>query len=203
MTASEQADSAAARYSARAAEYFEHFGSIVATHHQDRELVQSWAAGISGTILDVGSGPGQWSHFLHQLGHTCLGVEPAQDLRNLARQHYPAVTFLDGDAAHLPVETGSIGGILAWYSLIHIEPEHLKDVFDEFSRALQPQGTLLIGMFTASRLLRFDHAVSTAWYWPAPDLKAVLSESGFAVEQQHIRKDPKTRRHAALVAVKR
>ncbi|MDT7711983.1 MAG: hypothetical protein QOG46_672 [Pseudonocardiales bacterium] len=39
---------------------------------------------------------------------------------------------------------GALGGIVAWYSIIHTPPEELPVVFAEFHRVLAPDGHLLL-----------------------------------------------------------
>ncbi|AQU65524.1 class I SAM-dependent methyltransferase [Streptomyces niveus] len=40
---------------------------------------------------------------------------------------------------------GELGGIVAWYSIIHTPPEVLPAVFEEFHRVLSPGRHLLLG----------------------------------------------------------
>ncbi|MFD4664838.1 MULTISPECIES: class I SAM-dependent methyltransferase [Streptomyces] len=43
----------------------------------------------------------------------------------------------------LDLADGSLGGIIAWYSIVHTPPELLPVVFAEFHRVLAPGGHLL------------------------------------------------------------
>ncbi|MCY4670703.1 MAG: SAM-dependent methyltransferase, partial [Rhodococcus sp.] len=51
-------------YSARSQEYTDLFGSMDSTHVSDRALVTSWAATLTGPVLDAGGGPGEGADFL-------------------------------------------------------------------------------------------------------------------------------------------
>jgi hypothetical protein len=53
--------------------------------------------------------------------------------------------------------------------------------------ALRPRGTLLLGFFTGERIAPFDHAVTTAWTWPMPEVRRMLFEEGFTVVDSQAR----------------
>ena len=58
----------------------------------------------------------------------------------------------------------------------------------EFARALRPGGTLLLGYFdSADAVEPFDHAVVTAYRWPAASLHEALEDAGFAIVETHRR----------------
>ncbi|MDO4632056.1 MAG: class I SAM-dependent methyltransferase [Corynebacterium sp.] len=81
-----------------------------------------------------------------------------------AQATYPGVHYQVGSAEALGVEAETLGGILAWYSLIHIQPAQLGTVLEEFRRCLRPGGGLALGFFTGSALAPFEHAITTAYY---------------------------------------
>src|SRR5699024_11281833 len=63
------------------------------------------------------------SRVLHQMGLEVMGIDITPELVGIARREYPDVTFIEGSMDTLPVPDGALGGILAWYSLIHTPPE--------------------------------------------------------------------------------
>ena len=187
-------------YSRRAAEYTDLFGSMSAVHPSDRQLVSTWARGIEGRVIDAGCGPGQWTNLLTELGLTARGVDLVPEFVERARREYPGVPFEVGDLDNLDCETGTVGGILSWYSLIHHEPHTIRIPLMEFRRALSPRGTLLIGFFEGAVVERFDHAVTPAYRWPVGDLSEELLAVGFDVVESHVRKTTGQRPQAAIVA---
>ncbi|WP_066904536.1 class I SAM-dependent methyltransferase [Millisia brevis] len=189
-----------AAYGRRAAEYLDHFGSITATAEADRMLVGSWAAGMPGRIIDVGCGPGQWTDWLRRGGADIEGVDPTPEFVDAARRRFPGTSFRAARAEDLGVPDGGVAGILAWYSLIHVEPARIGVPLAEFARCLRPGGGLAIGFFTGTRLEAFDHAVTTAWFWPVDRLAAAVEAAGFTVTETRTRTDPGARPHAALLA---
>lgn len=189
-------------YRARAAEYAEHLGAMDAVAEPDRDLVQSWAQALTGPVLDVGCGPGHWTAHLHQHGISITGIDPTPEFIAHARAAHPGVSFRDGRAEHLDVPDGSLGGVLAWYSLIHSEPADVTAALTEFARAVRPGGGLLIGFFEGPVFEAFDHAITTAYRWPVDALSTLIQQAGFTVAETHTRTDPGVRPHGAIVATR-
>ena len=191
-----------AAYSDRAADYAEQLGSMSSVHPSDRQLITSWAAQVTGPILDAGCGPGHWTAYLTDQGHDARGVDQVPDFIDHARRTYPHGAFALGDFTRLPDDAGSIGGILAWYSLIHYEPSTVRVALEEFARVLRPDGALLLGFFIGPVVEPFDHAVVTAYRWPPEALANELRAAGFEVIETHTRtgRHPKPRPHCAILA---
>ncbi|UEA61139.1 class I SAM-dependent methyltransferase [Gordonia otitidis] len=187
-------------YSALSAEYVDAFGSIEHTHPADRSLVAAWAGGLIGTVLDAGCGPGQWSRFLARQGCDVQGVDLVPEFVDYARSTYPGLTFDVGDFSDIDVETGSLGGILAWYTTIHHEPEELPGVLAEFARVLRPGGGLLVGYFESEHVEAFEHRVTRAYRWPTDALSDLIRAAGFVIVETHSRKEFDARPHGAIVA---
>ncbi|MCA0217525.1 MAG: class I SAM-dependent methyltransferase [Propioniciclava sp.] len=189
-------------YGARAAEYAEHLGVMEAVAAPDRELVLSWAQTLTGPVLDVGCGPGHWTAYLHEHNVEIVGIDPTPEFITHARTAHPGITFRDGQAERLDAPDGSLGGVLAWYSLIHSEPAAATAALVEFARALRPGGGLLLGFFEGPVFEPFDHAITTAYRWPIGELSALLQQAGFTVTETHTRTDPGVRPHGAIVATR-
>lgn len=121
---------------------------------------------------------------------------------NHARQTYPDVSFELGSLDQLSDGDGSVGGILAWYSLIHNEPSTVPAVLEEFARVLKPDGALLLGFFIGAEVEPFDHAVVTAYRWSPDAMSHQLCTAGFEVTETHTRtgRNPKPRPHGAIIA---
>lgn len=187
-------------YADRASEYIDLLGSIDATATEDQELVSAWSQKRDGLILDVGCGPGQWTNFLHAIGAKVVGIDPVHAFVVDAQSRYPQVDYRLGQAENLDVADASVAGVLAWYSLIHTNPSDLGVVLDEFARVLRPGGSLLLGFFEGSALMPFDHAVTTAYFWPIPELTHRLDQERFTVTETQTRTDEGSRPHGAIIA---
>jgi ubiquinone/menaquinone biosynthesis C-methylase UbiE len=194
----------AAAYDARADEYVEKMGAIDQMAARDRATIAGWRDSTSGLLLDAGCGPGHWTEVLADEGRReAVGIDGSAAFLTSARRRFPAQTFLAGDLAALPLAAGSIGGVLAWYSIIHTAPSELPALLSELSRVLAPGGSLLVGFFDGPPGEPFDHAVTTAYFWSAAALTDLLRPCGLVVEPSDSRQDPGVRRrYADLLATR-
>ena len=187
-------------YTRRAEEYISLLGSVADTHELDRELISRWAKRLDGPVLDAGCGPGHWADHLRRLGHDIEGVDLTPAFVARARERFPEVPFRVASFDDLGVPDAGLGGILAWYSLIHLEPARVPSALEEFARCIRPGGSLLLGFFDGARIEAFPHKVVTAYFWPPSAMTERLEAAGFAVEAVHTRSEEGTRPHAAIVA---
>ncbi|WP_247829093.1 class I SAM-dependent methyltransferase [Arthrobacter antioxidans] len=193
-------DAVSEAYSRRAAEYTELFGSMGAVHPSDRQLVSTWADGVDGQVIDAGCGPGHWTNFLAERGLEARGIDLVPEFIARARSAYPGVSFEVGSLNTLDVETGTVGGVLSWYSLIHHDPSTIGIPLQEFNRVLRPGGMLLLGFFESPAIEGFAHAMAAAYRWPVSDLTEELTSAGFDVIETHTRTTTDQRPHAAIIA---
>jgi SAM-dependent methyltransferase len=152
------------------------------------ELVR--AAG-GGPVADIGCGPGHLTAHLDSLGLTAFGVDLSPAMIALAREAYPGLRFDEGSMTALDIEDGALGGVNAWYSIIHMPPELLPAVFAEFHRVLAPGGHLLLAFFAGDEPepQAFDHKVSLAYRWALDRLAELSLQAGFA-EVAQLRREP-------------
>ena len=169
----------------------------------DTALVLRHLTGLSGPVLDLGCGPGHWTARLHAAGADVTGVDMVPEFIAHARVAHPGPAFRLGSMTELDVPEGSVAGILAWYSTIHLPPAELDRVLAGFRRLLRASGVLVVGFFDSDDGVRvFDHKVVTAYRWPADVVAQHLSEAGFT-EVQRLRKqspDRPDRKFAAIAA---
>lgn len=97
-----------------------------------------------GRVADVGCGPGRITTHLHTLGLDVFGIDLSPGMLAVARAAYPEIHFEEGSMTALDLADGSLGGLVAWYSLIHVPPELHAGVLAEFARVLTPGGHLLL-----------------------------------------------------------
>ncbi|MFC9552390.1 class I SAM-dependent methyltransferase [Rhodococcus sp. NPDC056960] len=199
-TSTQSGDTVRESYSARSEEYVELFGAMTSTHPSDRTLVSSWAAALTGPVLDAGCGPGLWTDFLAECGSAVSGIDLVPEFVERARIRYPDLTFDVGRFEALGAATKSLGGVLSWYSLIHHGPRDIRVPLTEFARVIRPGGGLLVGFFEGETVEAFGHAVTTAYRWPVAELGRELVAAGFDVLETHTRTGIGCRPHGAITA---
>lgn len=197
---------AVAAYGRRAEEYAQALGSIEAMAAPDRARIRAWAAGIDGPLLDLGCGPGHWTADLQSRGRNVLGIDPSEEMIQIARRRHPGTAFALGSVEQpgaAACQRMPFAGILAWYSLIHHAPKDALAAIAGMAGMVAPGGEVLLGFFEGESRAPFAHAVSTAWAWPADELADALAGAGWRVLDIARRTDPGARPHADIRAVRR
>jgi SAM-dependent methyltransferase len=97
----------------------------------------------------------------------------------------------------LDLADGSLGGIVAFYSIIHTPPELLPAVLVEFRRVLCPGGYLLLAFQVGDEPLRISepggYPVSLDFNRWLPDhVTNLLDVAGLAVQAQLLREPTET-----------
>ena len=88
----------------------------------------------------------------------------------------------------------TLGGIAAFYTLIHIPREQMVRAMTEMKRVLRPGGALLVTFHIGQQVVHLDEwwdkPVSLDFiFLERPEMKAFLQEAGFALEEA-IERDP-------------
>ena len=186
-----------AAYDTVAVDYAEFLRTELAEKPLDRGLLATFAelvrADGAGPVGDLGCGPGRVTTHLHSLGLDAFGMDLSPGMIEVARRTYPGLQFHEGSLTALDLADGSLGGILAWYSIIHTPPELLPVVFGEFHRVLRPGGHVLLAFQVGDgerveRQEAYRHAVALVNYRLSPDHVAEqLGEAGIDVHTRVVR----------------
>jgi SAM-dependent methyltransferase len=114
-----------------------------------RAALRLFAEEVRGPVLDVGCGPGVVTAYLRDLGVDVSGIDLSPGMVELARRENPGLRFEVGSMTE-PLDA-SVGGLIAWWSLIHVPDELVPVVFRHFHQALLPDGLLLLGFHVGDR----------------------------------------------------
>ncbi|MFE7268979.1 class I SAM-dependent DNA methyltransferase [Streptomyces sp. NPDC057623] len=194
-------DATRASYDAIAAAYTDRFSDWPADSHPlDRSLVTAFAelarAHAPAPVADLGSGPGSVTAHLHGLGLPVFGVDISPRMAALARRAHPGLRFHVGSMTSLDLPDGTLGGIVALYSIIHVPTGHLAAAFAEFHRVLVPGGHVLLSFQSGGPdgeehlhlAERFGHEISLDYYWRTPDaVAALLAEADLQLQARVLR----------------
>jgi SAM-dependent methyltransferase len=186
-----------ASYDAIAEDYAVEFAQVLAGMPLDRALLTGFAelvsTGPGGPVADVGCGPGRVTALLHDLGLPCYGIDLSPGMLAVARRERPDLRFELGSMLELDVADGGLGGLLAWYSIIHTPDELLPAVFAEFRRVLAPGAPFLVafqvGDGVRHRSEGFGHEISLDFRRRSPDrVVELLDAAGLQVQARFVRK---------------
>lgn len=175
-------------YDELAATYTERLFGELAGKPLDRHLLNRFAEDVRarGLVADLGCGPGHVARYLHEQGVRMLGIDLSPRMIEWARKRSPEIEFRVGDMRALDLADGAFAGLVAFYSLIHIEEKEMAPTLRELRRVLAPGGLLLvafhIGEETVHRDELWGHTVSLDFRFLMPQrLVTALGEAGFVV----------------------
>jgi ubiquinone/menaquinone biosynthesis C-methylase UbiE len=176
-------------YDQVAAEYTAQIANELAGKPLDRALLLAFAeqVGSTGPIADIGCGPGHVAAFLAEAGAETIGFDLSAGMVGQARGRFPALPFEQADMRALPLPDAALGGVVAFYSIIHLAPGDLRPTFREWRRVLKPGGRVLVAFHIGDEVVHLDE-----WWEQAVALDfrflqlgavaATLEEAGFEVE---------------------
>ena len=131
-------------------------------------------------ILDLGCGPGLYTHRLARLGHSCVGIDFSPASIAYARAHAEEAgldcMYIHHDirAADYGNDYGLVMSIYGEFNVFH--PKDVRGVLEKAYRALEPKGLLLLEPHTFDAVAKIGKQ-STSWY---------STETGLFSEKPHL-----------------
>ena len=158
-------------------------------------LIEKVEASGGGRICDMGCGPGQVAHYLHQRGAETCGIDLSPAMVGCAARLFPGIPFQQGDMLSLVgVPDRAFGGIAAFYSVIHIARQDIAAALTELKCVLRPGGVLLLAFHLGCEVVHKDEwwgqEVSVDFiFYQREEILAHLKTAGFEAEEA-IERDP-------------
>lgn len=143
-----------------------------------------------GPVADVGCGPGYATGYLHERGVDAFGIDLSPEMVAIARRDHPGLRFEVGTMTALDLPSGSIAGLLAFWSVIHVPDDAVPGVFEEFRRVLRPGGPLLVGFHVGDETLHTSEGytgrpINVDSYHRRPStVTGWLRDTGFTIEAE-------------------
>jgi len=164
--------------------------AVVSTADKIEFVNRLGAASLAGRgrVCDVGCGPGHVGRYLAEHGVDVFGLDLSPGMVALARDLNPAMRFEQGDMLALNLPDGALGGIVAFYSLIHLERAVVGRALAEMARVLIPGGLLLLafhggeGEVHAEDWFGCGISIDATLFQPA-EMAASMVQAGFDVEE--------------------
>ncbi|KPK48195.1 MAG: hypothetical protein AMS22_15720 [Thiotrichales bacterium SG8_50] len=160
----------------------------------DRSLLQRFVTAVpDGPVCDLGCGPGHVAAHLQTLGANSMGFDLSPKMIAEAERRYPTVEYRVGDMADLDMPSESLGGIVALYSIIHLERQKLEEAFREMHRVLKPAGQLLVSFHKGEGILHEDNVLDTdvsfdCTLFEPDEVSGKLERVGFSIAEATVRR---------------
>ena len=185
-----------ASYDVVAEEYAARIYGELAGKPFDREWLEDFAQRTRplGPVCDLGCGPGQIARYLQERGACCLGLDLSFGNLKQARRLNSGLEFVQGDMLALPFGEETLGGVAAFYSIIHLERDQVPLALSEMCRVLRSGGWLLLAFHLGTETLHEDelwgYAVNfDATLFTLAEVVQQAEKAGLAVERA-VERDP-------------
>ena len=147
-------------YDSAASAYAEHLFNELESKPLDRHLLNRFAEEVGGgRVADVGCGPGHVARYLSEHGVDAFGIDLSPEMIRVAKKMSPGLSFQVGDMTALDLGDASIDGIVSFYSIVHLDSQHLTRVFAEWRRVLKSRGLVLVAFHIGTE----SHHVDDMW----------------------------------------
>ena len=190
-------DATRASYDTVADLYTERWRDLMARSAHDRAVLALFAELVTssggGPVLDVGCGPGRVTGHLAGLGLDVSGLDLSPGMVVAARREHPELRFDVGSMTDLEVPASSLAGLLAWYSLIHVEDEAVPGVLAGFAACVRPGGALLLAFQVGDEVVHRSRShlgpqVDLRFHLRRPDaVRGLVEAAGFAHDTTVVR----------------
>lgn len=163
-----------ASYDRVAMQYADAFYAELSRKPFDRELLDRYAALVSGrgAVWELGCGPGHVGRYLWERDVAIHGLDLSAQMVACAQRLNPEIPFTQGTMLALPVEDSSLAGIVSFYAIIHLTRPEARDALREFHRALAAGGYLLLAFHGGDGEIHTDQ-----WFGEPVDVSATLFAS--------------------------
>jgi len=196
-TAADRATRAA--YDAVAADYARMLPDVTAEAPLDRAVLAAFTEMVrqsgDGLVAEVGCGSGRITAHLADAALRIVGLDMSPGMIMVARSARPDLAFAVADSGALPLRAGALGGLVAWYSLIHLPTELLPDVLAEFARVTRPAAPVVVAFQSGEgervdRTTSYGHPVPLTYYrHRVQDIEDALADADFALHAT-VRREP-------------
>ena len=183
-------------YDSAAEAYAQHLASELDRKPLDRHLLNRFAEEARGRGLaaDIGCGPGHVARYLHDRGVSIVGIDLSSAMIGCAARLNPGLDFRVGDMRDLSLPPAALGGLVAFYSIVHVAPDELAPVMREFRRVLAPGALALVAFHIGTEVVHVDDLFGAAvdldfcFHVPADVVAAMRDERLTVIE--HTEREP-------------
>jgi ubiquinone/menaquinone biosynthesis C-methylase UbiE len=156
-------------YDAVASDYARLLPDVSAEAPLDRAVLAAFVEMVQESgdslVAEVGCGSGRVTAHLADVALGIIGLDLSLGMATVARSARPDLAFAVAHAGALPIRSGALGGLVAWYSLINLRTDLLPSILAEFARVTR-SGAPIVVAFQSGEGERVDR--TTAYGHPVP-----------------------------------
>ncbi len=183
-------------YDSAAQAYADHLATELEQKPLDRHLLNRFAEAMRGRglVAELGCGPGHVARYLQEQGVSVVGIDLSPEMVRVATNLNAGIDFRVGDMCALDLEDATLGGVVAFYSIVHFEPADLGRVFREMRRVIALDGLALVAFHVGEEVVHADELfgapVSLDFRFHKPEeVSRALGEARFRVIEE-IQREP-------------
>ncbi len=173
-------------YDTVAKEYAETFSGEHKKKPKDQAILKRFSQEIGDRrpVWDFGCGPGQTTKYLKNLGIEISGLDLSEKILEQARTIRPGINFRKGNILELEFDSDSIGGVVAFYAMVHFTEEQVEIAFREVLRVLQPGGIFLFTYHIGEKTIHINDFLGKKvdidfMFFTTDFISSCLKDSGF------------------------
>ena len=150
--------------------------------------------------VDLGCGTGRHLKLLNELGfNSIIGLDSSPNALEHCRM-YTFATLICADNTSIPLESETVGSVIAWGSLHYNPEEDLEGMIAEMKRILVPGGHIFATLRSErdTYLKRGRHLKGCTWQTELPDLRGAIVSFYKENDLEYIFRDFSTEQHGLI-----
>lgn len=109
------------------------------------EILQTIADRSHGSVLEFGVGTGNLTQRVIDAGLEVVGIEPSENMREIAQQKLPGVTITKGNFLVFPFTDQKVDTIISSYAFHHLTDEEKEQAIAIYANILNEGGKIVFG----------------------------------------------------------
>lgn len=152
---------------------------------------------VSGTIIEFGTGTGNLTAKLLEVGFSVIGIEPNTKMLEVTAKRFPSINLIDGDLLEFDVQSENIDAFVSTYVFHHLTDNEKGMALKKYANLLSKNGKVVFAdtVFLTEEakqaqiakernrgFLNVVEDLEREYYTTIPKLKELFTEAGFQVK---------------------
>jgi SAM-dependent methyltransferase len=178
-------------YNLVAEEYAQKFLDELERKNMDKVVLDWFATQIPNNevVLEIGTGPGEVSGYLDNLGIKCIGTDISPVMIENAKRNFPYIMFEVQDFFDITYPENTFYGVVGFYAIVNYHPDDLLPIFKNIKRVLKENGLFLFTFHVfegerktyVEKFLEKEGSKLTFYYYEVDEIKNIVENLGFEI----------------------